>query len=154
MEIFLLRHGNAESTAPRDRDRRLSAEGREEVHQVLKRSQSHLTHVDGVLVSPFVRAQQTWEIAHQYLPHISAEQSQTVDFLKPSGSPQAVIDWLYASPQKAILMVTHQPLVGTLLDELCGFEPGLYRMGTAALAALETEIVARGLGRFLWLQQP
>lgn len=154
MDIFLLRHGNAESSAPRDRDRKLSAQGREELRAVLSACHTELAAVDAVLVSPYVRAQQTCEIALQYLPQISVQQQQTVDFLKPGGNPQAVIDWAYTTSCQSVLMVTHQPLVGTLLDELCGFESGRYRMGTAALAAVRASVVARGLGELLWLKQP
>lgn len=154
MNLFLLRHGNAESSAATDRDRRLSAEGREELHSVLTRCRHELASVERVLVSPYVRAQQTYEIARQYLPQISAAQQETVGFLKPSGNPRAVIEWAHEAADKSVLLVTHQPLVGTLLDELCGFEPGLYRMGTAALAAIRADVVARGLGELLWLKQP
>lgn len=154
MELFLLRHGNAESSAPRDRDRELSAEGREELRVVLSACGEQLASVDYVLVSPYLRAQQTCDIARSYLPQITAEQQQTVDFLKPNGSSQAVIDWAYSAGYQSVLMVTHQPLVGILLDELCGFEPGRYRMGTAALAAVNAPLVARGLGELVWLKQP
>lgn len=154
MELFLLRHGNAESSAPKDSERQLSAAGREELRAVLGSCQEALAKVDCVLVSPYVRAQQSCEIAREYLAHITDEQQYTVDFLKPTGSPRAVFDWAANANCGAVLMVTHQPLVGTLLDELCGFEPGLYRMGTAALAAVDAEVVARGLGDFLWLKQP
>lgn len=154
MDIFLLRHGNAESSAPRDRDRQLSAEGREELHRVLASCGEDLAGVQHVLVSPYLRAQQTCEIALQYMPQVQQAQQQTVDFLKPSGSCQAVIDWAYDAQYGSVMLVTHQPLIGTLLDELCGFEPGLYRMGTAALGAIRADVVARGLGELMWLRQP
>lgn len=154
MELFLLRHGNAESSAPKDSERPLSAAGREELRNVLSSCREDLKKVEYVLVSPYVRAQQTCEIAREYLPQISDGQQSTVDFLKPAGSPQAVFNWAAIANCKSVLLVTHQPLVGTLLDELCGFEPGLYRMGTAALAAVNADVVARGLGEFLWLKQP
>lgn len=154
MEIFLLRHGNAESSAVRDSDRKLSAEGREELHRVLGACVLQLAEIDQILVSPYLRAQQTCEIALQYLPAAVRAQRQTMEFLKPSGSCQAVIDWAYSSPCQSVLLVSHQPLIGTLLDELCGFESGLYRLGTAALAAVKADVVARGLGELMWLKQP
>lgn len=154
MQLFLLRHGNAESAASKDSERQLSAAGREELRTVLASCQDELANIDCVLVSPYVRAQQTCEIALNYLPNINNHQRSTVGFLKPTGNPQAVFDWAASADCRAALLVTHQPLVGTLLDELCGFEPGLYRMGTAALAAVDAEIVARGLGDLRWLKQP
>lgn len=154
MDLFLLRHGNAESSAPRDSERQLSVEGKSELHSVLAQCRDALASVEWVLVSPYVRAQQTCDVARQYIPHISDQQQQTVNFLKPGGNPQAVIDWAHNATCRSALLVTHQPLVGTLVDELCGFEPGFYRMGTASLAMIRAEVVARGLGELLWLKQP
>lgn len=154
MDLFLLRHGNAESSAPRDSERQLSAEGKSELHSVLAQCREALASVEFVLVSPYVRAQQTYDIVRQYVAHISDQQQQTVDFLKPSGNPQAVIDWTNTVAYRSVLLVTHQPLVGILVDEFCGFEPGFYRMGTASLAMIRAEVVARGLGELLWLKQP
>jgi phosphohistidine phosphatase len=154
MYLFLLRHGNAVSSAPKDSERPLSTEGRAELHSVLSSCKEALASVDCVVVSPYLRAQQTCAIAREYLPQITDQQQHTLDFLTPAACPQAVIDWAYSSVHKSVLFVTHQPLVGTLLDELCGFEPGLYRMGTAALAMVRADVVARGLGELIWLKQP
>lgn len=155
MDLFLLRHGCAEAAAARDRDRKLTAEGREELHRVLSASRARLATVAQVLVSPYLRAQQSCDILMTYLPHLSGEQRQTVDFLTPGSNPQMTIDWLVQQPADLqVLLVTHQPLVGTLLDELCGFETGRYRMGTAALAALHIDVVGRGLADLTWLKHP
>lgn len=155
MDIFMLRHGCAEPAANRDRDRRLTAEGREELHRVLSSCRDQLTGISRVLASPYVRAQQSCDIAMTYLPTLSAEHRQMVDFLVPGSNPQRALDWLSRQPQDLqVLFVTHQPLVGTLLDELCGFESGRYRMGTAALAALRLQDVGRGMAEFLWLKHP
>jgi phosphohistidine phosphatase len=154
MNLFILRHGNAESAAPRDSERPLSIAGRAEVHSIISRYSDDLAEVDCVLVSPFLRAQQTCAIARQYLPQISDLQQHTVDFLTPSAAPQAVIDWVFATQYKSVLMVSHQPLLGTVLDQLCNFEPGRYRMGTAALAKICVAEPVRGLAELVWLQQP
>lgn len=155
MDIFMLRHGCAEPAATRDRDRRLTAEGREELHRVLASCRDQLTGVSRVLASPYVRAQQSCDLAMTYLPHLSEEQRQMADFLVPGSNPQRVFDWLGRQPQDLqVLFVTHQPLVGTLLDELCGFESGRYRMGTAALAAVRLPEVGRGMAELLWLKHP
>ncbi|MBC6904749.1 phosphohistidine phosphatase SixA [Saccharophagus sp. K07] len=155
MEVFLLRHGCAEPSAARDRDRRLTAEGREELHRVLRDVSGELAVVNRVLVSPYVRAQQTSDIAMEYLPHLSSNHRQTLDFLTPGSNPQRLLDWLAGQPDDlCALFVTHQPLVGTLLDELCGFETGRYRMGTGALAHLHLPLVGRGLADLIFLKQP
>lgn len=155
MDIFMLRHGCAEPTATRDRDRRLTAEGREELHRVLAACGTQLAGISRVLASPYTRAQQSCDLAMTYLPQVSPDQRQMVDFLVPGSNPQRVFEWLSRQPQDLqVLFVTHQPLVGTLLDELCGFESGRYRMGTAALAALRLDVVDRGRAELLWLKHP
>lgn len=155
MDLFLLRHGCAEPSASRDRDRRLTAEGRDELQRVLTASGDSLAAITKVMASPYVRAQQSCDVAMTFLNETAAQDRHTVDFLTPGSNPQRAMDWLAEQPSEAaVLLVTHQPLVGTLLDELCGFEAGRYRMGTAALAYLRLSLVGRGQADLVWLKQP
>ncbi|MCR6651164.1 MAG: histidine phosphatase family protein [Cellvibrionaceae bacterium] len=155
MDLFLLRHGCAEPSASRDRDRRLTAEGREELQRVLTAGSDALALVAKVMASPYVRTQQSCDVAMKFLPQVMEHDRHAADFLTPGSNPQRAMDWLAAQPEgMAVLLVTHQPLVGTLLDELCGFEAGRYRMGTGALAYLRLPIVGRGQADLVWLKQP
>lgn len=154
MRIYLLRHGSAQQSAPRDRDRQISAAGREELGQVFNQCAEALEGVQIALVSPYVRAQQTFQEALPWLPNLTASQPQTLDMLAPDGNPLRVIEHLEALTESPVLVVSHQPLIGVLLDELCGFETGRYRMGTGAIAAIDTAVVARGLGELAWLKHP
>lgn len=152
MDLFLLRHGAAESFAQRDRDRALTAEGREQLKKVLTSSQSELSQVSLVGVSPFLRAQQTCEVVMDFLPKTPRPEVSTLDILTPSAGTTGALEWLDAHKSQTVLFVTHQPLVGTMLNELCGFEPGRYRMGTGALARIHMDVVAFGLGQLEWLR--
>lgn len=155
MDLFLLRHGCAEPSATRDRDRNLTAEGREELQRVMAAVTPQFFNVTRVIGSPYVRTQQSCDIAMTFLPHLTAQDRHIADFLTPGSNPQRVIDWLHTQPADAtILLVTHQPLVGTLLDELCGFETGRYRMGTGALAYLQLALVGRGQADLVWFKHP
>lgn len=155
MDLFLLRHGCAEPSASRDRDRNLTAEGREELQHVLTAAAPQFSKITQVMASPYVRAQQSCDIAMGFLPHLMEQDRHIADFLTPGSNPQRTIDWLNAQPMDAaILLVTHQPLVGTLLDELGGFESGRYRMGTGALAYLQLPLVGRGQADLVWLKHP
>lgn len=151
----MLRHGCAEPSASRDRDRNLTAEGREELQRVLAAASPQLSNVSRVMASPYVRAQQSCDVAMTFLTHLSDKDRHIADFLTPGSNPQRTIDWLQTQPiDAAILLVTHQPLVGTLLDDLCGFDTGRYRMGTGALAYLRLPLVGRGQADLVWLKQP
>lgn len=155
MDLFLLRHGSAHPDAPKDSERALNAPGREEVARIMAANQAYLRGVSHVLVSPYRRAQQTCEIALNYLDANARERCEIVDFLTPCGNPQNLLDELLQRAYPSVLCVSHQPLLGTVLDEACGFDPGQYRLATGALAHIHfADLVAKGLGSLLWLRQP
>ena len=84
MEIFVLRHGEAEPRAKRDHQRCLTERGQSEVLTTLKRGLGELQGVQKILVSPYTRAQQTADIAADLLPGIML---MTTDELLPGGDP-------------------------------------------------------------------
>ena len=63
--LMLLRHAKTENDAPtgRDQDRRLDDRGRRDAAEIGGWIGRHPPFPDSVLVSPAVRAHQTWEIA-------------------------------------------------------------------------------------------
>jgi len=63
--LMLLRHAKTESNAPsgRDQDRRLDDRGRTDAGEIGRWIARHPPFPDSVLVSPAIRAQQTWEMA-------------------------------------------------------------------------------------------
>ena len=151
MEIFVLRHGEAEPSAPRDHQRRLTGRGQSEVLTTLKRGIDELQGVQKILVSPYTRAQQTADIAADLLPGIML---MTTDELVPGGDPAKVAALIEQLQLERVLLVSHQPLVGTFVDWLCDLEPGRYRMGTSALAMIDTEWLSPGCANLRWLKQP
>jgi phosphohistidine phosphatase len=156
MDVFVLRHGEAVREASHDRERCLTSRGREDLQSVLSSCRTELSSVRHLLVSPYVRAQQTAEIAIEYLD--PAVISKTSEFLIPEANPIHLLDYLQQAQQRdelqSVLLVSHQPLVGVLVDRLCGFDVGRYRMGTSALAFIQAEIAAASLGHLRWLRQP
>lgn len=154
MNLFLLRHGTAEPHSDKDRNRRLTEEGRADLRAILSASQSSLAEVEALYSSPYIRAQQTAEIALGHLDARKNIQTKMSDEITPSGNPHAVIQWLSTLPHQSVMLVSHQPLIGILLDALGGFEAGRYRMGTSALAYLKCDVVAANLADLQWLKQP
>ena len=63
--LMLLRHAKTETDAPggRDRDRRLEDRGRKDAARIGEWIAHHPPFPDAVLVSPAVRARQTWDLA-------------------------------------------------------------------------------------------
>lgn len=152
MELFVLRHGHAEMDAPADHLRRLSANGHREVISNMTAHRNDLSGVTHVFVSPYMRTQDTYLAASDYL---SEHNRQDSEFLVPGSDPRVVVDFLYQQNLKgvkSVLLISHQPLVGTLVDDLCGLEAGAYRMGTASLAAIDLHVVAAKCGELRWLR--
>ncbi|WP_370978892.1 phosphohistidine phosphatase SixA [Agaribacterium sp. ZY112] len=152
MRLLILRHGHAEAEASADNLRALSAEGELEVHSVCQKRCDELAELELVLHSPYLRTCQTADILTQYTP----APKQELDLLVPNANPKVLIDQLYSLSQKhsCIALVSHQPLVGTLVDHLCAFEYGRYRMGTASLACLKGDPVVSGVCELEWLDRP
>lgn len=151
MIIALFRHGHAESKAATDADRSLSETGAAQARSAAKQLAERYSHFDYIWVSPYKRAEQTWQQASAYI----RGRVQVQSMITPSGDVDLVIDALARLPQEStVLLVTHQMFVGDLLDALGGFERGKYLMGTANVAVLDTEIVARGMAHLEAFIQP
>lgn len=152
MELFILRHGHAESEAASDKVRELSPAGELEVKRMLQSYGEALNNVGQLLVSPYVRAQQTAKIVNESIDQANL---QTCDFLVPSASPLGAIEKVGEMIEKAgspvYMLIGHQPLLGVLLDQLCGLEPGKHRLATASLASIEFDVFARGCCDLRWV---
>ncbi|MCD9458699.1 phosphohistidine phosphatase SixA [Marinibactrum halimedae] len=156
MKLFIMRHGEAEAHAATDAQRRLTERGRVETSALLERYQEVLGDISELWASPYIRAQQTAEIVTQHVPSLA--QSHTSPLLVPDGNLRVLLkaleEAMHTDPTRQIILVSHQPLVGTLVDSLAGLEPGAYRMGTSALACLEFDFLAPGCSNLMWLHQP
>lgn len=157
MQLFVLRHGHAEADAPTDKQRPLSLEGNHEVKTIVARCAGDLEKVERVFVSPYLRAQQTFQAASEVLPALRVHK-EDLELIVPGGNAQAVIDFLVerqaSDGLQSVLLITHQPFAGTFVDKLCDLETGAYRIGTAGLAAIDVDPVAAGLGVLRWLKHP
>jgi phosphohistidine phosphatase SixA len=145
-----MRHGEADSTAQSDEQRQLTQEGREDVAQMATSYQDVLSQIDVIWASPYLRAQQTAHIMSERLSKPVITQA----FLPPSGNPLTVLDALESHRQETVLIVSHQPLVGILVDGMANLESGRYRMGTGSLASLSAEVYANSCCELQWLHQP
>ena len=150
MNFFILRHGQAEHYAATDAQRQLTDVGRQQTQELIERQKNDLKAVTHIYASPYVRAQQTANIvaAALNLPVV------TVPHLIPEAGVQAAVELLSECERQTPLCVSHQPLVGSFVNWLCGFEYGRYMMGTSALASISTDVLAQGCGELLWLRQP
>jgi phosphohistidine phosphatase len=123
--LMLLRHSKTENDAPsgRDRDRRLDDRGRRDAAEIGGWIGRHPPFPDSVLVSPAVRAHQTWEIAWQAMKALVPEpQVELVPELygaDPSQLLETIRDASAADP-KTLMLVGHNPGMHELALALTG----------------------------------
>lgn len=142
MKLWLLRHGEAEPTARSDAERNLTAHGRLQVREAAAQLQSR--PLRAVLVSPYVRAQQTADLVCEVLAFDGIR--QTVPWLTPESDLRQALRELDGYAYDELLLVTHQPLVGALAGFLIhGHRQQSLAMNTASLALLEGDELVAGL---------
>ena len=123
MKLIIMRHGEAEPSNTSDKMRSLTAHGWRQTKETAKWLATHVVNnkqIDLALVSPYVRAQQSFESLSSV---INCKQKMDVAELIPSAKAQKahlVLDrFLSENPQaQSVIIVSHMPLICFLLDEL------------------------------------
>ncbi|WP_299774198.1 phosphohistidine phosphatase SixA [uncultured Pseudoteredinibacter sp.] len=162
MRLYILRHGQASYQAATDAERELTERGRSETQAIVRQFLAGAERPITIVSSPYVRAQQTAEIAAKELAFDAASiekiyQSPWLELRSESAPDQAIqkiSEWFASNSQRDLLCVSHQPLVGQLINSLADLSPGRYMMGTSALACLEGEDCLPACMDLLSLQQP
>jgi phosphohistidine phosphatase len=150
MKLFILRHGQAELQKTTDEVRELTDKGREDTKRIVSGRVADMQSITEIWASPLVRAQQTAHIAANYFPALKIK---TSELIIPESNPAIAMDWLQSINQQnlSILLVSHQPFLGELVNKLCGKPAGFYPMGTSSLAVIEAPVIAADMGELLWL---
>nr|WP_255771419.1 histidine phosphatase family protein [Microbulbifer guangxiensis] len=144
---MILRHGQAEPHRGDDSSRELTEHGRQQVAALCRARATELAEVRAIWASPFVRTQQTAAIAAELL----GLPVRTEPVLLGDTPPSVVLDALAAAQDFPLLLVSHQPLVGSLVNGLCG-SGNQHPMGTSSLACLSAEVWANNCAELEWLQ--
>lgn len=144
MELLILRHGDAEAGSP-DRYRQLSAYGRDQIQRQALKHQHEAAAIELVMSSPYTRAAQTAEIFTRTIKH---NRIDWLDDLTPQGDLRAIEGFLQQTQVQHVLLVSHLPLVGLLIDYLTGGRGA--SMGTGNLASLSMDYPAQGLATLNW----
>ena len=149
MNIYIMRHGQAEMIAPSDSARPLTAIGKKQSAKMAKYLSEKKVTFDAVLVSPYLRAQKTLEAVTPFFPKV--ENIQTLKSLTPSGSARASVNEilaLQADGAKSVLIVSHLPLVGYIVGELAP-AAGVPSFSTSSVAHIDFD--EQGFGTLLSL---
>ena len=145
--LMLLRHAKTETDAPtgRDRDRRLDDRGRRDAAEIGGWIGRHPPFPDLVLVSPAVRAHQTWEIAREAMKALAPEPRLEI------------LPELYgADPAQLLRAIRKAEVTGPRHLMVVGHNPGMHELAltlagsgeAAAKKALDDNLPTAGLAIF------
>ncbi|MDP5254757.1 MULTISPECIES: phosphohistidine phosphatase SixA [unclassified Vibrio] len=154
MKIFIMRHGEAVLMANSDAERALTDQGRRDSEKVAQACvQQGISHFDKVLVSPYLRAQQTWQ---QTQDHFTFGEVVTCPDITPYGNADHVFDYVNAlaqvEPIESLLIVSHLPLVGYLAAEFVrDLSPPMFV--TSGLLCIDFQI-EKQFGEVVWQLSP
>ncbi|MFK5206913.1 phosphohistidine phosphatase SixA [Glaesserella parasuis] len=130
MNIWIMRHGEAGFSAPTDAQRNLTEQGKLMAYQqgqwLAKRLENQQIKLDKVIISPYLRTQQTAQAVEQGMQAVNTMQSfanlaETWEEITPDGNPDTVIDYLEFLREegaKHVLIISHLPLVFDLVYQL------------------------------------
>jgi phosphohistidine phosphatase len=123
--LMLLRHAKTENDAPsgRDQDRRLDKRGRADAAEIGGWIGRHPPFPDSVLVSPAVRAHQTWDIVWEAMKDLGREpQVELLPELYGADASQLLqsIRAAAATDPKRLMVVGHNPGMHELAQALAG----------------------------------
>ena len=145
-----MRHGEAQPVLEQgstDCQRPLTEQGKREVNLVAHWLKDKQINLNTIFVSPYVRAQQTCEIANTKI----SVKTSTLDLITPSGDAKLVHDFidgwceqhvkktdkpLCEEDEKNILIISHMPLVSYLVAQLTQ-STNAPIFATAAIAHIE-----------------
>jgi phosphohistidine phosphatase len=152
MEIYILRHGNAEDhNAAGDAQRAHTEEGRRKLRRVLDRGSKAKVAPSLILSSPYVRARQTAEMAALILR--CGRKIVETEALLPEGSPEELWEEIRARRQESgILIAGHEPMLSATTAWLLGAPAVQVDMKKGALARVDVDHFGpkpQGILRFL-----
>lgn len=144
MQFALMRHGEAELTAPSDFLRELTDNGK---IQVLAEAKSISRPIKKIITSPYIRAQQTAKIMAETL---GIDDIEVCDKITPNDSVAQAIKTLEPMMVSSTLIVCHMPIIAYLTSVLVyGHMDNLQAYRVNQIRWFETDFFADGLCEIL-----
>ena len=144
MNLYILRHANADTDAATDDARELSEKGREQAKTVAKFCARHGIRPGVIFSSPLIRAQQT---AKPVAKELGLEVT-TARWLACGATPEEILAQLATLKDTvAVMLVGHQPDLGELIGHLLGADGESVNVRKASLTHIEVLVPRNGGGR-------
>lgn len=158
MDIFILRHGDANSDSKKitdDSKRSLTDIGIKEIENVSKFFMEFDIGINQIFSSPLRRAKQTSEIILK--SQKKAKLTEVVE-LKPEGKPEEVCKKIIKQNNNAILLVGHNPLLINIISYITNSQEQTmsgFSLKTGGLAKIKTTTFEPRIhGHLEWLLTP
>ncbi|HBO37853.1 MAG TPA: phosphohistidine phosphatase SixA [Pasteurellaceae bacterium] len=143
MKIFVMRHGEAEMMAKSDKTRPLTGHGELQAFNQGQWLRSFIPEFDKVLTSPYSRAMDTFTQINVAYEQALTDKQEIWDGITPYGNSELVSDYLALLSDhdiQTVLLISHLPLVGEIIAELCGKNSINFYPATIAEVEWDTEI--------------
>jgi phosphohistidine phosphatase len=146
MNLYLLRHGEAEPRQYDDPTRSLTELGTRDVKSVARQFATRGITLDLCLHSPYLRTTQT---ASTFLAELNCKvNARAESMLTPDHRALPVLQTLRALTEQNVLLVTHNPLVSEMLAVLTDTDlQSMHIVGTSELNALHCVDLSQGGGQ-------
>ena len=141
MELYILRHADADTEAATDSARTLSEKGEEQAREVAQFCRAHGIQPEVIFASPLIRAQQT---AKPVAKELGIEVT-TARWLACGARPETILAEI--GDARAVMLVGHEPDLGNLIAHLLGAASGSIHVRKASLTHIELPLPRKGGGR-------
>jgi phosphohistidine phosphatase len=144
MQLYILRHADAETDAATDDARTLSEKGEEQAREVARFCRSQGIQPEVIFASPLIRAQQT---AKPVAKELGIEVT-TARWLACGARPEGILAELAPYGEAAaVMLVGHEPDLGNLIAHMLGAASGSIHVRKASLTLIEVLMPRKGGGR-------
>ncbi len=152
MNLYFLRHGDAEHTASTDFERRLTEKGEHQIRKIARLLEQNEDLPDVILSSPFKRARETAEIVSAV---IDRKDDLFIEDKLSCGCVRKNIEDLIRlhSNANSYLFVGHAPDFGNICAELLGLAQEL-EIKKGGLVKLETQFARPGSSKLCFYLYP
>jgi phosphohistidine phosphatase len=150
MNLYLLRHAEAEEDASSDGERQLTERGREQARTIGRFCARNGLYPEKIVTSPLARAQQTAKIVAEELK--IANRIQVCEFATAGMTTESALNGLKAfTDHSSVLLVGHEPDFSEFVAALVGGEDECIRFRKASLAKVTLPKLKAGVGRLEFL---
>ncbi len=144
MQLYLLRHADADTVAAHDDDRHLSDKGIAQTQRAARFCEAHEVVPKLILTSPIRRAHQTAKLVAEHL----RVEMKIVRWLACGAQPSAVLEELQKYDEhKSVMLVGHEPDFSHITAHLIGAGKDAVHVRKCSLTSIEIHEFTGGGGR-------